>query len=294
MPRSWYQGARQLIDDVRETFRLHFRQAVVHSLDVDVEAYDVAYDYEFDPESYGGVLIPQKALVLTIPLYAASAYSKRLSLAIDCPVRGETALFQEPSVLNVPCVLDIHRQLHASQMLPRTVPYQVIQGLALPWPVLCSLPSQRWLLKRHVVSAHWAIEKLKAPRVLRTPPMRSRVQLYPILKKAMPVQRKPIPPHRFPTGHRQKFRELLAARAQLSVNDMQIVGVYDRIFLGLFQSLSQREDGTLVCTPKSLAEPGLREKETVAVYLIVGKSFKVPGKVFQVVVPMSEFQNNDP
>jgi hypothetical protein len=256
--------------------------------------YDVSYDYGFYPDCFGGVLIPQRAPNHAIPLYSVSAVSqKKMPMAIDCRVSGEKTLFQRPRILAEPCVLDIEKYVHPTSLIPDKIPYYKVQGLAFSWPDLKILPSTQWLLKRHTSIGNWAVERIKAPHTQKTPPMRSRAQLFPILKKTMPVQRKAIPPHRFSTAHRQKFRELLAARAQLPVNDMQIVGVYDRIFLAFFQSLSQREDGTLICTPKSLAEPGMRDKETVAVYLIVGKSFRMPGKAFQVVLPMSALQDEE-
>jgi hypothetical protein len=91
--------------------------------------------------------------------------------------------------------------------------------------------------------------------------------------KALPIQKSPIPLHRFSTPQRQAFRQALATKYSLSGDNIQLVRVFDRIAMRRYGNLDQDAQGHLLCTPKlagASATTLMNPIEEAQSYLVIG------------------------
>jgi hypothetical protein len=110
-------------------------------------------------------------------------------------------------------------------------------------------------------------------------------KLSPHQQHQFPIEKKPLPLHRFSLETRQRLRRLIAERHQLAPVDVQLVGIYDRISPQLYQTIVQQEDGTLKCILKSSQR---LNADAAVVYVMVGKSLRQPGRSLQMALPVNE------
>lgn len=93
---------------------------------------------------------------------------------------------------------------------------------------------------------------------------------------AMPIRKAPIPPHRFSSELRERFRKALAEKGKTIPANIQLKVIYERMDMSLYASLQQDEQGNLLCVPKSEvlgrnAQRGLsRTGSASLVYLVFG------------------------
>lgn len=103
----------------------------------------------------------------------------------------------------------------------------------------------------------------------------------------LPILKYPIPPHRFNSQTRSRFRQALAEKAGCPPAKIQINRVYDRITMSAFQSLAQDERGILVCYLKPEAVGTHRKQPPVSTssYLVAGQVLNTRQQI-SVLVPM--------
>lgn len=287
MPGSWNQSGRKLIHEITETCRLHFKKICCYRPDLTLRATDAEFDLFFPTNVYGGVFFQKlptvQALSTEFPVDV-----KPLNMDLHCQTFGAESLMPPIEVKAIPpftsdtiptCPIPLLSKAASVVACPTDIPHQ---------GSTCSIPKSQISLYATKAIKKLSLDRLKKPIVYRTPKLTGRIAKLPAQKYQLPILRKPIPPHRFSKENRAQFRELLGEKSKLPLVDIKIIGVYDRIFLGMYQSISQTEDGSLLCVPKAKTELQLLEREPVSVYLVVGQSIKTPGKSYQVVLPMKD------
>jgi hypothetical protein len=106
----------------------------------------------------------------------------------------------------------------------------------------------------------------------------------PILKKALPL-------HRFNQSAKDKFRQALADRAQVSPDRIMVKGVYPSIPISLFRSVEPDAHGNLLCHPKpdvvGMTATGLPRltQDVPMVYLVYGSRLDTR-EAIHAVIPM--------
>lgn len=293
MPGSWNQIGRSLIADIRETWRIHRGQIACYSVSPAMGCTPVYFDPALTCLDFGGVIDPPLPALLR-PIIRLTAAVRAILLKIEAAVAGDNLCMEYLEAKILP-LLPVEVAL--PQALPLFLDSAALtlppQPIAVPRPQIIGRSELR--LTRLEKATRLSAARLRPPQIRNGfARLKPETRLFPIHQKAFPVERKSVPPYRFSKAARALFRERLASRASLSEHDVQIVHVFDRIYLGLFQSISQSPDGTLSCLPKIGAD--LRDAVTrsqVPVYLVVGKSIQQPDKPIQVVLPMSELNNDE-
>ncbi len=289
MSGSWDQRDRKLIDEIKDTIRLHFKGVDCGAWNTDLGTISIGLNLWVRPESYGGILFQNNLPTQTISLNVTPQINC-LEMVFNPPVLGQNALLSIPTVVNIPPLHLTPTNVHQIKILPERVLAKHLQNsMAFPSFAIHGVNAAQLKMAKPNYCSPLMLEKFKKPLTYRLPTLKTNSLRFMLQKKPLPIQRKPIPPHRFSTELRQDFREALAQKAGLPVMDIQIVGVYDRIYLALFQSLSQAEDSTLLCIPKTTLDIGAsKQQEYTPMYLIFGKSVKSPDKSFRAVLPMIE------
>ncbi len=287
MPGSWDQGSRKLIGEIRETLRQHFKGVHTAVADLEINNNWIAFHLPIDSETYGGVLIDEQAVSHPAAVLL-EACSNVIEAEVDCVLHQGSALVPEAVAQAVPCNWEdaIFVRFESTAFQDAHVITLPVEAVA-PGPVQC-IERKALSIAKAAKPTRLENDRFKRPAVkqlsrIKTQPLKFAVQAMPL-----PVYRKPIPPHRFSTSQRVRFKELLSQKAKLPINDIQLVSIYDRVYLGLYQSISQADDGTLMCLPKPVAtkEPHLESYRPV--YLIIGKSLTPPHKYIQTVMLMTD------
>lgn len=112
----------------------------------------------------------------------------------------------------------------------------------------------------------------------------------PLAKTNFPVVRRPVQLQNYPTAMRRAFRIRLAEKTGILAGDIKITGVYDRLYLGIFQTLSHGDAGELICVPRPLQQIPNSAVATVPMYLVVGHAIDKPNQLLQVVIPMPDLE----
>lgn len=180
--------------------------------------------------------------------------------------------------------------------LVSTLPTQLVSSLGhqVP-PILPGAQSQQWLIPH--------LPPTPRPSSLSVPPLKFRVgkgavscrlrtktQKRSAEKFNLPILRKPTRFESYPLAMRKAFRSQLAQKAGLPPSEVTVKGIYDRLYLGLFQTLSHGQAGELVCSLRPVAQIPNTAVATVPMYLVVGHKTQQPGQLLQVVVPMSDIE----
>jgi hypothetical protein len=291
MSRSWDQSGGRLIRELKETLRMHFKGVQTYSLEPGVDAYEVSYSLPMAAIAYGGMLFSEARQSYPVSL-GFQPHVMDPSIRLTAKIQGGQALLASPRLYEVPCFEKISLLSFETSMLPTVLPTFSCEAIQLPLPQAGGVTASQLKIQRLKMTQRVTFEKFKKPATYRFPGIKTQAYRLAVFKNPLPIQRKPIPPHRFSQKNRSFFRELLAQKAKIPVLDMQLVSVYDRIFLGLYQSLTFSDEGTLVCVPKPDLDPALRKKDLQPVYLIIGKSLKAQGKTFQVILPMADLTDD--
>lgn len=308
MSGSWNQSERKLIRDLRETLRLYFKGARCFPIDdLTFRVRPIFYHLPLLAETYGGVLVQQKLSCQTVPPVSIPAATSLDTAMISCIQQEPLPIAVAPSCP----VLPISQETTTAEtvaLLPRNIysgtlsvappePLEGILGGAVE-PIACEkpfhIPPHQLKFHRHSLrkTKRLLIQRPEKPKIGRIAKIRATIQQMPLRRNSLPIYRKPIPFHRFSLAVRNRFRELLASKANVPPMDVKLVAIYDRMFLGIYQSLSRAEDETLLCLPKSSTElAGQQEQTAVSFYLAIGKSNQAPDKYWQAVIPMSELNH---
>lgn len=286
MSRSWDENSRKLIHEIRETLRVAFQGVRCYPAAIAMQTPDIGFDLRIPSQPYGGVLLDPHVPVHMLDTRFISI-SNNLNLPFECPLHTEAAAVPNPVTQTIPMRWENIPLPELFPLLPRKVSVQS----NLLTPLRAKLPATPWTMGnlRLTTLRKLSLHNFQKPKVDRVPKLgKTTAHRFSQYKNALPILRKPIPPHRFSSENRTLFRELLAQKAKLPVFDIQLIGVYDRIYLGLYQSLSQSDDGTLYCVPKSQTDLQTSKAPLIPVYLIMGKSTQNAGQVFQTIMPMED------
>jgi hypothetical protein len=118
----------------------------------------------------------------------------------------------------------------------------------------------------------------------------------------LPVRKSGLPLYRLSSRQKIRFLNALSEKSQYPVDHIQLYRVYDRILIGLYQSVSVTSTGYLECIFKPELIPSQegwgqrslkRSKQHLAYqnnqqyYLVVGRLVHSPSQTFQVLIPQS-------
>lgn len=289
MSGSRDQSNRNIIEDIRETLRLYLKGLQCTAVETRLDAYCIEYPLSQPEEIFGGVLVVDNPSIAKVPvgmtirhqgmsLGIASTYHRITPLTQGCRNFGESFT----TVQDVPVAM--------LPLIPGQVQVGKCQAQLSPTGSVHAVTASQFALRgARKLSARIQVPKILKPRTYVIRRIYSKLCHFPLYQKTLPIYRKPIPPHRFSKESRALFRERLAEKYKIPEHDVQILQIYDRLFLEMYQSLSPMEDGTLTCLPKSLHQIQTATKSIAnAVYLVMGQSIKKPGTPIQVVIPMTE------
>jgi len=284
------RSGNQIWDALKETLRIHFKRILCHGIDLKMDSPTIYFTLGIQAVCYGGAIVKKRLQCIRLDM-TLKPPSRCLDIMIQAELHASPVLLVPPPLVYVPILQPIlPQQIHQGRLLTQRLPIMpcVVQmkQAQLQMPIVASQ------LRIRLGETHrYAIKKFKKPGVFKMTGIKPKWFKMPASKRAFPITRQAIPPHRFSKVHRELFRERLAKKAQIQGQDVQIVGVYDRIYLGLYQSISQTQEGALLCVPKLNQEAGMTAKKQESSYLVIGKSYKQPGKTFQVMITLAEFEH---
>ncbi len=288
MSGSRDKSYRKLIHDIKETLRIHFQGIESHSLDLGLFSFGTFYPLTPSFEIYGGVFT-----VSNVACHAVDLVNKTTSIAADLAMKAHanTGSMQ----IETPPVI-----LPSLAMFPPPQPKSLALLSEKPTLYQCPITGFHPHLPNRIRPSELKFKKPKTPQKLVAAKIKSpvtygyraaikaRALVLSASKRNLPIYRKPIPAHRFSRAHRELFREKLAKQSGLPANEIHLVNVYDRIYLGVYQSWSQTDDGLLLCTPKPLSTLTSSTKDSLSGYLVIGKSPRKPGNILQTIVTAKE------
>jgi hypothetical protein len=289
MSRSWDKGRRNLIQEIKDTLRLQFKGAYCYAENVVPSTRQRDYALGFYPHAYGGVFFQEEVSIFTTE-FEFSSVSHLQPLAFRAVTEAYPTRFSHVAVEDVDTTWQRYRTARLVPVLTKSLSSVSHRNVMIRSIRDYTIAKRRLEITKLSSIGNLQVGKFAIPRTShRKAAIKTRTFPMSQSKKTMPIQRKPIPPHRFSSHARTAFRELLAVKSGLPAIELQIVSVYDRVYLGLYRSLSPAEDGTLYCIPKTtLDSVTATAKELLPVYLIIGKAMKQPGKTIQAVMPMHE------
>lgn len=293
MSGSRDKGAgRHFIDELKETLRMHFQGVATQAVPLSLDAVDISYAMPVTAETYGGVLMQQSVLDQAVSLVIQPEIQSVLC-AFHTPVLGVDALVGPPGVVCVPPITAFDARMHRVPVLPAQAKVTLCPLEHILPPALAVIKGASLKFSKRPVPRPLVLQKFRKPVVMKLAGFKTTALRFAVHKNPLPIQRMPIPPHRFSAKQRRFFRELLAEKSQIPVQDVQLVGIYDRLYLGLYQSMSFAGDGTLICIPRKVVEKNMPERMQVPVYLVIGKSFKAKAMTLQAVLPMGDLDDGE-
>lgn len=159
-----------------------------------------------------------------------------------------------------------------------------------PFPIAKPRTQQQAVPKLATLPRSWSLQGLKTiSRNQNTEKLRARHQVMPAKLWMLPIRRSPLPPHRFTTEQRDRFRTALAEKSGTSPNNVQIKVIFDRLTMSMFSAIDQDERGNLLCSPKAELlgkKAGLLPQQTTT-YLIMGSRIDT-GASIRALVPSEE------
>lgn len=246
------------------------------------------FPLQMTSEIYGGVLFPQQLPVYEVALPSAPPVCEP-SMRFTSTIQGSHTLFQAPVCHLIPSLWDENRIVHDMPLIPHTLGHYICPVSRITLPEARIIGALQLKVKQTKLPHRIKLGKFLKPAVFHFPKFRAQSFRMGAQRNTLPIQRKPIPPHRFSPDNRRLFLDLLAKKAQVPKNAIKLVSVYDRVFLGLYQSLTQGEDGALRCIPKPPLERASQSLPQSPFYLIIGKTLTQPERFIQVVLNMEDY-----
>lgn len=290
MSGSWDQSSRKLIGELKETLRQHFKKVQTFALPVDISAAIIDYRLETPVDIYGGSLFTQLLESRHVSLTLAPV-CHLLKTEFQATVHIDQTSFTKPFTNHMP-LLETH--LFKVPVMPPSW-HDVFEWPveSFPLPSSIKMAPARLVLTKNIKAQPLLCKRIEKPRTAGIKSLKgAKAKQYMVSSNSLPIQRRPIPAHRFSPAHRKQFRERLAQKAQLPLIDIKLVHIFDRVFLTLYQSISQAQDGSLLCIPKLSGQMTSTSSAQTPYYLIIGSSLKNPEQSIQVVLPMDELNND--
>lgn len=209
-----------------------------------------------------------------------------------------TDLLSQTTVLDIPCIFEnvILKApiLTANDVICHNITFSNL-GKATPktfepkpHPIAKPKTYAQSLLTLKSATQAWIVTKLKTiSRVQDNTRIRVRNQVTPAKLWTIPIRRSPIPPHRFTTEQKTKFRQALADKASTNPANVQIKVIFDRLTMSMFSAIDQDDRGNLLCTPRAelVGKQAVKLPPQPTTYLVMGSRTDT-GAPIRALVPM--------
>lgn len=288
MPRSWFEAGRNVVADIKETLRLHFKHVQSYgTTDLGMDVTTVLYDFSVEINTYGGEVEGIPCISSPLPL-SINSITHDLKTQIQATISGGETLDPQPVICSEAILSPLITITHPVPSLEKTPKTHQGQLGGFHISKVHGISGQQAQIPapKRILSADFS--KFLNPKTFGVKNLRFRTRSWRKPGHPFPVIRRPIPPHRFAVALRNLFRDKLAERAQLKPHQVQISHVFDRVYLGLYQSIRQATDGSLILTLKQPSELKGQSHEKKSVYWVMGHPMSNPRAPIQVIIPMDE------
>jgi len=269
--------------------------ALVSDIKKDVQAHDIEFGIDCDLVFYPTTpACSTESITFEAP---ALTVHKALKL-FETSTTHQTNLLQQANIVAIPCefknVILKAPVMSANDVVCREVSFQNLgtpkakKFEPAPHPIAKPNTHTETLKTLRASVSGWDIPKLKTTtRMQENARLRARSQVIPAKFWTMPIRRNPIPPHRFTTEQKTRFRQALADKASTNPANVQIKVIFDRLTMSMFSAIDQDDRGNLMCTPRAelLGKNSNKLPPQPATYLVMGSRTDT-GAPIRALVPM--------
>jgi hypothetical protein len=253
-PDRWFGRplGRQIQDELRGALRLLFKSADQYPVDLTLNAHWTTYLTAIPTAS---VKVPLSKTAIRVSDDPVGMLSARQTVVRNAELIQEALLAAtepactvEPVVCRKPLFDEMRfgcTTLSFQNMTPprlNRLPIGEIAATAARQPIQKPEPSRTHTLPAMQITAR---SRTIADRL---PPVR--VKDHPRFY-TLPIKKASIPPHRFSTDAKDKFRRFLAEKAGTVPANIQLKIIFERMDMSIYASIQQDEQGNLLCIPKN-------------------------------------------